>query len=108
MDITTSTFLSKFTAREGEARAEPARRQLGRSLALPLVFNRACLEKMFTAIRPLEIITSTLLSEFIVREGEAPAESQRRQLGRSLALPHAFDCVLTCAFSTLATLNKKL
>ncbi len=46
---------------------------------------------MFTAIRPLEIITSTLLSEFIVREDEAPAEPRRRQLGRSLVLPLVFN-----------------
>ena len=59
----------QFTAREGEAPAEPLRRKLGRSLALPLFFNSLSIAKMFA------------------REGEAPAEPLRRQLGRSLALP---------------------
>ncbi len=33
------------------------------------------------------MITLTLPNQFIVREGEAPAEPLRRQLGKSLALP---------------------
>ena len=33
------------------------------------------------------MFTSTLYNQFIAREGEAPAEPWRRQLGGSLALP---------------------
>ncbi len=33
--------------------------------------------------------SSALFNQFIIREGEAPAEPMRRQLGRSLALPMA-------------------
>ena len=36
---------------------------------------------------PVNMFTSTLSNQFITREGEAPAEPWRRQLGRSLALP---------------------
>ena len=60
--------------REGEAPAEPWRRQLGRSLALPLFFNSLDIAKMFGGVR-----------------GEAPAEPWRRKLGRSLALPMFFN-----------------
>ncbi len=34
----------------GEAPAEPLRRQLGRSLALPLFFKRIGVAKMFTGV----------------------------------------------------------
>ena len=36
---------------------------------------------------PVNMFTSTLSNQFMTREGEAPAEPWRRQLGRSLALP---------------------
>ena len=45
----TLTSLNEFTAREGEAPAEPLRRKLGRSLALPLFSNadasKRCLQE---------------------------------------------------------------
>ncbi len=37
----------------------------------------------------VNMFSSTLSNPFIIREGEAPAEPMRRQLGRSLALPLA-------------------
>ena len=37
---------------------------------------------------PANMLPSTFSNQFIVREGQAPAEPMRRQLGRSLALPH--------------------
>ncbi len=40
----------QFIAREGEAPAEPLDRWLGRSLALPKVFNENYFAKMFTAV----------------------------------------------------------
>ena len=39
---------------------------------------------------PLSMFTSTLFNQVLTREGEAPAEPMRRQLGRSLALPLLF------------------
>ena len=36
---------------------------------------------------PVDMLPSTLSNPFITREGEAPAEPWRCQLGRSLALP---------------------
>ena len=46
----TSTLPNQFITREGEAPAEPLRRQLGRSLALPLFFKRLGIAKMFTGV----------------------------------------------------------
>ena len=40
----------QFIAREGEAPAEPLHRWLGRSLALPKVFNGIDFAKMFRAV----------------------------------------------------------
>ena len=69
----TSTLSNQFITREGEAGeapAEPWRRQLGRSLALPLFFKRLCIAKMFTGMG----------------ERLLPNHSGAK-LGRSLALP---------------------
>ena len=41
---------NEFVAWEGEAPAEPLHRWLGRSLALPKVFNGIDFAKMFTAV----------------------------------------------------------
>jgi hypothetical protein len=41
---------TKLLTPQGEAPAEPMRRQLGRSLALPLFFNRLGIAKMFTGV----------------------------------------------------------
>ena len=46
----TSTLPNQFIAREGEAPAEPMRRQLGRSLALPLFFIRLGVAEMLTGV----------------------------------------------------------
>ncbi len=45
-----STLPNPFLAWEGEAPAEPWRRRLGRSLALPLVSNAFDIAKMFRAV----------------------------------------------------------
>ena len=42
----------RFVAREGEAPAEPLHSWLGRSLALPRVFNGIEFAKMFRAVAP--------------------------------------------------------
>ncbi len=49
-NIFSSTLPNQFIARAGEAPAEPKRRQLGRSLALPLFFKRLGIAKMFTGV----------------------------------------------------------
>ena len=45
----------QFVVREGEAPAEPLHRWLGRSLALPMVFNAIVFAKLFTADPQLPI-----------------------------------------------------
>ncbi len=40
--------MNHWEGEAGEAPAEPWRRKLGRSLALPLIFNQLGIEKMFT------------------------------------------------------------
>ncbi len=54
--MSSSTLSNQFITREGEAGeapAEPWRRKLGRSLALPLFFKRFGIAKMFTGVAPL-------------------------------------------------------
>ena len=51
---------------------------------------------------PLNMSLSTLPNPFITREGEAPAEPWRRQLGRSLALP-LFPYTIIQAISMITT-----
>ncbi len=51
VNIFTSTFPNQFINREGEAPAEPLRRQLGRSLALPLFFIRFSWQRCLQAKR---------------------------------------------------------
>ncbi len=49
---------------------------------------------------------TSLLNQFVTREGEAPAEPWRPQLGRSLALPLVFKCVrYQMMFTGLASLS---
>ena len=48
VNIFISTSTNHFIGREGEAPAEPSRRRFGRSLALPILFNRLKTTKMFT------------------------------------------------------------
>ena len=50
VNTSSATFPNQFIAREGEAPAEPWRRQLGRSLALPLFFNSLRIAKMFGGV----------------------------------------------------------
>ena len=45
-----TSLAKQFIAQEGEAPAEPLYRWLGRSLALPRVFNGIDFGKMFTAV----------------------------------------------------------
>ncbi len=49
MNMFSSTLPDPFLVWEGEAPAEPLRRKLGRSLALPLVSNAFAIAKMFRA-----------------------------------------------------------
>ncbi len=46
LNMFSSTLPNPFLAWEGEAPAEPLRRKLGRSLALPLVSNAFAISKM--------------------------------------------------------------
>ncbi len=63
-----SPLHNPFLAWEGEAPAEPWLIKLGRSLALPLVFNAFAIAKMLRGVGP-----------------------RRRKLGRSLAFPAISD-----------------
>ena len=51
VNMSSSTLSNQFINREGEAPAEPGRRQLGRSLALPLFFHRLGIAKMSTEVK---------------------------------------------------------
>ena len=42
---------------------------------------------------PVNMFTSSSLNQFVFREGEAPAEPWRPQLGRSLALPSKLQAI---------------
>ena len=55
----TSTSTNHFITWEGEAPAEPLRRQLGRSLALPLFFKRLGIAKMFIGVVSLSPLVSS-------------------------------------------------
>ncbi len=50
VNMFSSTLPNPFLAWEDEAPAEPLRRKLGRSLALPLVSNAFDIAKMFRAV----------------------------------------------------------
>ncbi len=50
-----------------------------------MIIHRILFSRLFVSE---DLFKSTLTYQFIAREGEAPAEPMRRQLGRSLALPY--------------------
>ena len=99
LNISTSTLSHQFMTRAGEAPAEPWRRQLGRSLALPLFFNRLAFNRVlrlfFKRLTPLLVLAGCLASIQVAQaqpsrrdnavQGQAVARDVREMYDRGLS-----------------------